>query len=117
MVVQEFEGLEAYVQACGRDVSLLGLSPGAASAYLGGVRLQHVCRAILEGRLDVVRVGIPDGSSRLYVPYRALWRYSLLPGIPFKSSPASRLHPFRSLLLESAPLIDSLRSVFGSGTS
>lgn len=113
MVVQEFEGFEAYVQACGQDVSLLGLPPGAASAYLGGVKLQHVCQAILDDRLDVVRVGMPDGSTRLYVPYKALWRYSLQPGIPFKSSPAARVRPFRSLLLESAPFLDSLRSVVG----
>ena len=104
MVVQEFDGLESYVQACGRDVSLLGLSPAAAGGYLGGVKQPLVCGAILGDQLDVVRVGMPDGSSSLYVPYKALWQYSLRPGISFQASPAHRLWPFRSLLLAASPV-------------
>ena len=54
-MIYEFDSFEAYQEACERDPSLNGSSPGGSRVALGLTR-QGIYNAVRRGALDLVRL-------------------------------------------------------------
>lgn len=74
-MIYEFDSFDAYHEACQRDPSLKGVSPGGAASALGITR-QGIYNAVKRGSLDMVRVTERGTGPYLIITDAGIHRYT-----------------------------------------